>query len=308
MRITIDEAVALFLQDQVVAIPTETVYGLAAPLTSPCAIEKIFSLKKRPASNPLIIHVKNKQECLKYVSLIPPHFDALVDLFWPGPLTLILPIQPELIPDVARAGLSTCGFRMPRHSLTQALLEKCSPLVAPSANLSGKPSATQAAHIETDFGIHFPVVDGGQANHGLESTILAFNEVIGKWQLARLGALSKEALSEALGYAPDETKAGERPICPGQLFRHYAPNTRLILDSKPHSAHIVGFSDRSYADAKKVYSLGSCVNPEEVAHNLYNTLRQLDVDGVDEATVDINLPQDGLWLTILERLTKAANQ
>lgn len=308
MRITIDEAVALFLQDQVVAIPTETVYGLAAPLTSPLAIEKIFTLKKRPANNPLIVHVKNKETCLKYLSFIPPHFDALVDFFWPGPLTLILPIHPELIPEVARAGLLTCGFRVPRHSLTQALLEKCAPLVAPSANLSGKPSATEAAHIESDFGVHFPVLDGGETNHGLESTILAFSEEIGKWQLARRGALSKERLAQVLGYIPEEAKLGERPICPGQLFRHYAPNTRLTLLSNPHSAHIVGFSDRSYPNAKKIYSLGFSSNPEEVAHNLYKTLRQLDIDGIEEAQVDTSLPQEGLWLTIVERLTKAASR
>ena len=306
MRITIDEALALFLQDDVVAIPTETVYGLAAPITSIKAMEKVFSLKKRPLSNPLILHVKNALECVKYAALLPPHFVALTEHFWPGPLTLIVPVKTELIPSIARAGLSTCGFRMPRHALTQKLLEQCSPLVAPSANLSGRPSGTRPEHIEDDFGVFFPVLDGGESVLGLESTILSFQE--GRWRLARQGALSQEVLHSVLGYTPTCLQINEKPICPGQFFRHYAPNTRLILSENAAGDSIVGFSDRSYPGAKKVFLLGSSSSAEQVAKNLYDILRQLDLERIDEACVDMNMPHEGLWNTIRERLIRAANQ
>ncbi len=306
MRITIDEALALFLHDEVVAIPTETVYGLAAPITSSKAIEKVFSLKRRPSSNPLILHVKNAAECAKYTASLLPHFEALTECFWPGPLTLIVPVKTELVPSIARAGLSTCGFRMPLHALTQELLERCPPLVAPSANLSGRPSGTKPEHIEADFGISFPILDGGISVLGLESTILAFQE--GRWRLARQGALSQEALHSVLGYTPTYLQVNEKPICPGQLFRHYAPNTRLLLSENAIGDYIVGFSDRSYPEAKKVFSLGSSSSAEQVAKNLYDTLRKLDLETIAEASVDMNIPSDGLWSTIRERLIRAANQ
>ncbi|MDB6081128.1 MAG: Sua5/YciO/YrdC/YwlC family protein, partial [Chlamydiia bacterium] len=286
---------------------TETVYGLAAHLTSESAIKKIFEIKNRPASNPLIIHIQNQAECIKYLTEIPIDFKVLTDAFWPGPLTLVMPIKEELIPAIARANLATAGFRVPCHPIAQQLLAKISPLVAPSANLSGKPSATRSDHVEKDFGIDFPLLDGGACSHGVESTILIYQEK--RWYLARKGAISKEALDYLLGYDVEAITVTTKPVCPGQLFRHYAPKASLTLSKTPSHKIIVGFSDRIYEGAVRVFSLGRSSHPEEIAFNLYDVLRSLDAEGVEEAEVDINLPttEYGLWITILERLQKAAN-
>lgn len=305
MRISIKKAAQLLQNHQVIAVPTETVYGLAAWLKSPQAIETLFDLKKRPRENPLIIHVKSSEEALSYISEKPPQLETLMKTFWPGPLTLIAPVFVDRIPEAARAGLTTAAFRMPSHPVLHELLEEISPLVAPSANLSGRPSATSAEHVENDFGNTFPVLDGGACHHGVESTIIAFVE--GKWALARRGAIAEEALREVIGYYPEEALIGKRPISPGQLFRHYAPKARLFLSPPEHSvATMVGFSDRQYPGYTKVYYLGSSSNPQEVSHRLYRILRQLDEDGVPEAVVDMQMAEDGLWKTIRERLSKAS--
>lgn len=305
MRISIDEACKRLQNNEVVAIPTETVYGLAALLSSEEATQKVFTLKKRALNNPLIIHVQDKKECEQYVDSTPPDFELLADAFWPGPLTLVMKIKEESIPKIARAHLTTAAFRVPFHPMTQELLQKCSPLVAPSANLSGKPSATRPEHIEADFGKDFPVLDGGACKYGVESTILIFQD--GLWHLGRQGAISKEALEYVLGY--DVAAANNvKPICPGQFFRHYAPHTHLILSKKPSHDYIIGFSDRVYEKNKKLFSLGRLSHPEEVAFHLYDTLRRLDIEGIQEAEVDINIPETGIWATILERLTRAANK
>lgn len=309
MRIDVEQAAFLLQHDEVVAIPTETVYGLAASLYSERAIEKVFTLKNRPKANPLIIHVLHPAQALAFVEEKPPHLEELMHHFWPGPLTLVLPIRKDLIPATARAHLDTAAFRQPSHPLVEQLLEKISPLVAPSANISGKPSATRYEHIENDFGIDFPVLDGGPCHHGVESTILAF--VDNRWELARHGAISIEAIRKVLGSNPliQPRCKHKKPISPGQMFRHYAPVAHLYLSSPPHFVEaILGFKDRSYPDNSTVYFLGDSQSPEEVSHNLYRILRQLDEDGVEEAVVDMNFPRDGLWITIRERLEKAASK
>jgi len=148
MRINLEQAISKIQLGEVVAIPTETVYGLAASLALPEAIQLIFDLKKRPLNNPLIIHVCSTSQIKEYTSELPPDFDRLADFFWPGPLTMIIPIQCHLVPQIVRANLCTAGFRIPQHPLAQQLMHFTGPLVMPSANLSGKPSATSAAHVE----------------------------------------------------------------------------------------------------------------------------------------------------------------
>ncbi len=310
MRISIEEASRLLKEGKVVAISTETVYGLASWLYAEKGVLEIFSLKRRPQENPLIIHVKNIEQCRLFLTVIPPDFDRLTQKFWPGALTLVLPIKPELIPSIARAGLSTAAFRMPNHHLCQAILSKVSPIVAPSANLSGKPSSTRPEHIEHDFGSQFPVVDGGIAAHGVESTILSFSE--GKWHLARRGAICPEAIAHVLGYLPQEKSVGgDKPICPGQIFAHYAPKAKLILSNEIYRESekepiVLGFEDRKYPGAKRIYYFGNSASAEITANRLYDALRILDTEGVERVFVDMNFPENGLWETIKERLTKAA--
>lgn len=308
MRITIDEAIQLLNDGHVVAVPTETVYGLAASIQKPRAINTIFSLKKRPISNPLILHVANVEQILSYVEDFPDHFFDLAATFWPGPLTIVLKIKSNVIPEVARAGLDTMGFRVPSNEITQQILQSTGPLVMPSANLSGKPSATMAEHVELDFGESFPVVDGGKCERGLESTILYYHE--GLWVILRLGSISPDRFRDMLGYTPQviQKRQGETPLSPGQLFRHYAPKAKLILGDPSRfdeCLHLIGFKDRSYSYEKIIFSLGNSNNPQEVAENLYFVLRQLDEENVPVAWVDMDFPKTGLWLSIRERLERA---
>lgn len=313
MKIAIEQAKKILTSGGVIAIPTETVYGLAAWLFDEKAIRQIFSLKGRPAHNPLILHIGKKEECLRFCPVLPAGFNELTDAFWPGPLTLVLPIDSATIPAVARANLPTAAFRMPKHSYTLELLQSVSPLVAPSANKSGSPSSTRPEHIEHDFGADFPILDGDQCEHGLESTILVSNE--GKWQIARLGALTAETIASVLGYHPliaDKNEA--HPICPGQLLQHYAPKARLVLSKEAYNncpqklPYVLGFDNESYRGATKVYSLGSKNDPQLVSYRLYDLLRQLDDDNVTEVWVDIALPKQGLWEAIFERLSRAASR
>ncbi len=299
MKINSKEAKELLESGEVVAIPTETVYGLAAKWDNPVAIKKIFTLKGRPSHNPLIVHVGSKEEVKSDVDAL----DALISAFWPGPMTIVLPVQENKILPIIRANLPTCAFRMPNHPLTLELLKETGPLVAPSANLSGSPSATKREHVEKDFGADFPVLDGGPCLHGVESTILIYND--GIWQLGRYGAISLEQIAEVLGYMPDfVTKEGI--ICPGQLLAHYAPKAKLYLEKAP-CKQVIGFSNRSYPEGSELFALGDDNDPVAVAHNLYATLRKLDQEGIKEAWVDMHFPATGLWKTIRERLMRASN-
>jgi len=309
MHISTTEASRLLNAGHVVALPTETVYGLAASLTQPEAIGRIFQLKGRPANNPLIIHLAEADQARLYSDTLPPGFTELAHAFWPGPLTLVIPIIPERIPNAVRAGLLTAGFRIPSHPLARDVIKVVGPLVMPSANLSGKPSATQAAHIEVDFGAHFPVVDGGCCSCGLESTILTYR--LERWQMIRLGALPAESFTIVLGYIPEfaQQKSTEAPLCPGQLYRHYAPQANLILCTEvptDFTGTILGFKERQYPASCNKIILGSLSEPEKVAETLYAVLRQLDQDSIKHALVDMRFPQSGLWVTISERLSRAS--
>lgn len=308
MLIQVDQSIELLKNGNVVALPTETVYGLAASLQDISAIEKIFTLKGRPKANPLIVHVHDGEILKKYIQYLPEGFEKLGKAFWPGPMTLVLAVNQDAIPSVVRAGLPTAGFRIPDHPLTRAVLKETGPLVMPSANLSGKPSATNPIHVEEDFGVDFPVLDGGSCEKGLESTILC--EQNGFWVILRLGSLSPEDFSGVLGYVPEVVKANfSKPLCPGQLFRHYAPKAKLILNTSyliQSHTFILGFKERKYPTNNRIIYLGSLFNPQDVAEHLYENLRRLDFEGAKEAWVDMDFPFDGLWLTIRERFLKGA--
>jgi len=309
MLISVEKAVELLNNGQVVAVPTETVYGLAGSLSKPQAIDKVFALKGRPAKNPLIIHIHDIEQLRQYAAEYPPDFDKLIEHFWPGPLTVVLKINESTISSKARAGLPTAAFRMPKSKMALNLIKKTGPLVMPSANLSGRPSSTKPEHVEQDFGTDFPVLDGGSSVLGLESTILIFTE--NRWTIIRQGAISREQLEKILGYRPaisDEKR--EDPLCPGQMFRHYAPKANIVLDHAIMNwkGVVVGFSNRKYLLATKVYSLGQSSDPSQAAENLYAVLRQLDLDGIANAHIDDDFPETGLWATIRERLLKASRK
>jgi L-threonylcarbamoyladenylate synthase len=308
MIITLEESSKRLLKGDVVAVPTETVYGLAASIHHEAAVKKIFLLKGRPSNNPLITHVSSIDQVKEFAEALPKDFGLLCDAFWPGPLTLVIPVDKDKISETIRAGLSTAAFRMPNHRTALALIDKAGPLVMPSANLSGKPSSTSPDHVEGDFGKGFPVLEGDEGNctFGVESTVLIYRE--GRWCLGRHGAISVQALENVLGYAPAIETSNEKPACPGQLYRHYAPQCTLHMtnDMPTGCSAILGFSDRAYPEGKRIIVMGESSSPEQVAHTLYSALRDLDSEGITEAWVDTTFPHEGLWTTIRERLHKAS--
>lgn len=308
MIVSVQQAAALLHSGEVVAVPTETVYGLAASIRHPEGVAKIFSLKNRPQDNPLIVHLAASDDLHKYTTQLPRGATELAKKFWPGPLTLVLEANTVAIDAAIRANLPTAAFRVPQHPKALALLTLTGPLVMPSANLSGSPSATSPTHVAADFGEDLPILDGGTCSQGVESTILAFREE--RWHIARLGAIPPEAFQQILGYKPELFTTQNKPICPGQMYRHYAPRATLLLsDQIPPGTKgvVIGFSDRLYPPECNVIPLGNSKKPEEAAARLYQVLRDLDCNDVQEAVVDFDMPDTGLWLTIKERLKKAAS-
>lgn len=307
--VSVNEAARLLSSSQPVAIPTETVWGLAALSSDEVGIQRIFSLKRRPPANPLIIHIGSIDDLLDLTHDVPQSAHDLISAFWPGGLTLVLPCKTETIPSVARAGLPTAAFRMPDHETTRQLLTMTGPLVAPSANLSGKPSATDPKHIVEDFGPSFPILYTDiQCRHGIESTILIWSE--SKWMLGRFGAISLTSIQNVLGYLP-ERRHSDRPLCPGQMFRHYAPEAKLILSSWNEACGtihdgVLGFSDRQYPGASTVITTGPSTDPIQATEKLYESLRKLDYLRLQSVIVDLQVPATHEWLPYIDRLTKAA--
>lgn len=311
MLVTVEEAVRYLRASQPVAIPTETVWGLAAGLHDPVGISRIFSLKGRPQNNPLIIHLCSADALFAYTSLSSQCLMPLASAFWPGGLTVVVPVDEEKILPMVRAGLPTAAFRVPAHPTCSQLLAQAGPLVAPSANLSGKPSATDVTHIARDFGETLPVVKTDvPCSYGVESTILVWNN--GVWQLGRLGAVCTQKIADVLGYEPLLHRT-EQPICPGQLFRHYAPDALLTLgDQGWNEAEsfrydgVLGFTDRCYPGAAQVVPIGRSSFPQEVARGLYAGLREIDERQLRIVYVDIQVPATAEWLVVIDRLRHAA--
>jgi L-threonylcarbamoyladenylate synthase len=280
-----------------VIIPTETVYGLAGSIYHPHAIAEIYRLKNRPRSNPLIIHGSSVDQVLCLIKNPPESFFLLAEKFWPGPLTLILEAAPHTL-----SHLSTVAIRIPNHKETLALIEKTGPLAAPSANLSGKPSSTRLSHLEKDFGKDFPVLEGKEPRYGLESTVLGWIE--GSWQILRYGCITQEMIEAVLG---KEVSTSNLPISPGKNFKHYSPDATLLsLPEDLLSAQaVIGYENRSYRSLLPFYSLGLDSDPETIASRLFAILRKIDEDGLQKVWIDKNLPQHGLYITILERIERA---
>lgn len=312
MLIDFEAAVDSLNRRQPVAIPTETVWGLAARWDDEEAIKKIFSLKGRPLTNPLIIHIASPETLLSSAQDLPPSALELIERFWPGGLTLVIPVREGAVLPIVRANLPTAAFRMPDHELTRALISQTAPLVAPSANRSGRPSATTPEHIENDFGPELPILQAPVfCRHGIESTILLWQ---GKWYLGRPGAIDIEEVSSVIGYKPAPHHPGKAPLCPGQLFRHYAPQATLTLHDSGWEPSfcdrfdgVLGYSDREYPRAKTIVSMGPSSNPAIIAANLYAALRDLDQRHLQYVFVDTRVENTSNWLGILDRLYKAGN-
>jgi L-threonylcarbamoyladenylate synthase len=195
--VSIEETIALLKEGKVVAIPTETVYGLAVRYDLQESIEALYALKGRPKQNPLTINLYEAKDIQPFIADQPEGLPLLIERYWPGPLTIVVKVKKESILPIVRDGGETCGFKVPSHEWTREILKEVGPLVIPSANLSGKPAATQASQIEKEFQGKVPILDGGESEIGIASTVVAFIE--NRWHVLREGSISKKDLKDVLG-------------------------------------------------------------------------------------------------------------
>ncbi len=227
MIVSVEKAADLIRRGNIVAIPTETVYGLAADSGNALAIKKTFELKGRPSDNPLIVHISDADEIASFSDFKSPDVERLTDKFWPGPLTIILPRKHSVM-DIITAGLESVALRMPDHADTLALLKQCGPVTAPSANRSGRPSPTRPQHVMDDLGEDFPVVDGGECEIGIESTVVDLTSE--EPTILRPGKISAEELSDAISkeIVSDSIQKSQTRKSPGTRHTHYKPNAEVF--------------------------------------------------------------------------------
>jgi L-threonylcarbamoyladenylate synthase len=305
----IETAVKLLTTDELVAIPTETVYGLAGNALSSVAVTKIFSVKNRPQFDPLIVHVPYLEKAKDYVLEIPQAAKKLADKFWPGPLTLLLK-KKSIIPDLVTSGLDTVGIRCPDHSLTRQLLKELPfPLAAPSANPFGYVSPTKPQHVEDQLGNKIQyILDGGACPVGIESTIVGFED--DKPIVYRLGGLSLEDIEATIGKVKLMMHSTSNPTSPGQLKSHYAPGKKVILGSmaellRVHKTNAGVLSFRKDFHVSNQIILSPSGSLEEAAQNLFEALRAFDKMDVEVVLTEL-VPDQGLGRAINDRLRRAA--
>lgn len=319
----LQEAAKLLRENEAVAFPTETVYGLGANAMDDEAIAKIFEAKGRPSDNPLIVHIGTKSQLDGIVKEIPPVAEKLMAHFWPGPLTIILP-RKEGISERVTAGLNTVGVRMPDHPVALALIEEANvPVAAPSANRSGRPSPTLASHVYEDLnGKIAGIVDGGATGVGVESTVIDCTSTLPT--ILRPGGITKEQLEAVIGTVsldPALKDEKEKPKSPGMKYTHYAPKAPLsivegsrefiqqLVDEKKEEGFKVGvLTTEEYQhvyNADVILSCGVRSDLASVATKLYDVLRTFDASEVDVIFSE-SFPNEGIGNAIMNRLTKAA--
>lgn len=309
----IQQAKQLLEQGDIVAIPTETVYGLAGNALNETALIKIFEAKNRPFFDPLIVHVSSLQQASLYAQSIPEQARILANHFWPGPLTLLLE-KNKIIPDLATAGLPRVGLRCPHHALTLELLSQLSfPLAAPSANPFGYVSPTTALHVQQQLGDKLPyVLDGGPCEVGIESTVIGWeNEAP---VLYRLGGISLEQIESLIGKVTVLPHSSSSPQSPGQLKSHYSPVKKFILGnlkelsalvSQDRTGVLVFQNNLEGIQPKNQLILSRSGDLKEAARNLFSMLRQFDEMDVDVVIAE-EVPNSELGRAINDRLRRAA--
>ena len=301
-------------KDGIISIPTETVYGLAGNAYSSNAAAKIFDLKQRPFYNPLIVHIKSAEFLPEIAESIPPLAQQLADEFWPGPLTLVLKKKSH-IPDIVTAGKDTVAIRVPNHPMTLKLLNELDfPLAAPSANPFGSISPTNAVHVYNYFQKLEVILDGGECEKGIESTIIGFEN--DQPIVYRLGSLSIEEIELKIGKLTSHTNDDESPKAPGMLSRHYAPSTTTILSEnikkslsscKHKKIGLLLFQNPIVnANVEHQEILSQTGNPNEAAKNLYAAMHRLDQLNLDIIIAE-KLPEIGLGKTLNDKLQRATS-
>lgn len=343
----ISEAAEILKQGGLVAFPTETVYGLGGNGLDKEAAKKIYAAKGRPSDNPLILHVSSIEEVYPLVKALPEKAKKLMEAFWPGPLTLVLP-KSDLVPKESTGGLETVALRSPENALTLELIRACGfPIAGPSANLSGRPSPTEAYHVFEDLGGRIEgILEDGAVGIGVESTIVDLSEDCPT--LLRPGAITIEDLEEVLGekVAIDPTLLGKSmaegftPKAPGMKYRHYAPKAEMILFKKKEedetrsgqeeiAKSILSYGEKELSESPEkriwvlcgedtaflyegdsrftVQILGRREEPLSMTHNLFRLLRKADEEGV-ELILGECYSEEGVGFALMNRLKKAAGQ
>jgi L-threonylcarbamoyladenylate synthase len=300
----IAQAVGELLAGGIVAVPTETVYGLAARASDAAAVARIYAAKGRPSFNPLIVHVSGMAEAAELV-VIEPVAARLMTAFWPGPLTLVLPLRSgAAVAGLVTAGLDTLAVRCPAHAVMQALIAGAGPLAAPSANASGRISSTSAAHVAASLGDNIGLIlDGGRSAAGVESTIVRVAE--GGWRLLRPGAVPVEAVIDVAGpplMGVSDAKTAGKPVAPGMLESHYAPRQPLRMEASTADS---GEFHIGFGGVSGDLSLSSSGDLVEAAARLFETLHLAEASGRAGIAV-APIPDTGLGRAINDRLRRAA--
>lgn len=330
------EAAKLIRQGELVAFPTETVYGLGADALRPEASAKIYAAKGRPSDNPLIVHICKFEELERIAKEVPRQAKRLAEAFWPGPLTMVV-WKNEKVPYTTTGGMDTVAVRMPDHPVALALIEQSGCMIAaPSANTSGKPSPTEAAHVAKDMDERIPMIlDGGAVGIGIESTIIDLTEE--KPMILRPGYITKEMLEEVLGEeviidpgilvsdTTDPVLAGQKPKAPGMRYKHYAPKADLALVEGDTDKVVVKINElvnlanaagkragviatdetMGYYRADVVFSIGARADEDGIAQHLYKILRDFDEQKVDVIYSE-SFATPRIGQAIMNRLLKAA--
>ncbi|WP_445488887.1 L-threonylcarbamoyladenylate synthase [Niallia sp. 03133] len=321
----IQQAADLLKKNEVIAFPTETVYGLGGNAKDDDAIKKIFAAKGRPSDNPLIIHIAKQEQLAEIVEEIPEVAQKLMASFWPGALTIIFRAKKGTLSQYATAGLQTVAVRMPDHPVALKLLEEVDlPIAAPSANRSGKPSPTTALHVKEDLDqIIAGIVDGGPTGVGVESTVIDCTDLLPV--ILRPGGITKEQIEELVGEVgldPALINKESKPKAPGMKYSHYAPNAPMFLvngtkeriqclvDEERNKGKKVGLltteENKSYYDADYIFACGKRAELHSVAASLYEGLRSFNHQDVEIIFCEM-FPLEGVGQAIMNRLMKAAS-
>lgn len=304
-RVDVERAAQWIREGEVVAFPTETVYGLGAAVFNSAALAKIFALKKRPPDNPLIVHIAALAQIDEIATAIPPIFYSLARAFFPGPLTVILKRHPR-VPAIVSGGMESIAVRMPSHPIALALIAAVGePLAAPSANLSGKPSPTQCEHVLEDFAGKIPaVIDGGQTEFGIESTVISL--LSDPPILYRPGSITKQQIEEAIGISILEAGETKQVLSPGMKYRHYCPVTPLILCASEEKLRAVVQREKRPMVLTRHKQFWAGEHFTLSASELYRLLRFADAEGYSAICVlcDEELLRDA---ALKNRLFRAAD-
>jgi L-threonylcarbamoyladenylate synthase len=294
---TIQEAAGRIRAGELVAFPTETVYGLGANALDARAVARIYEMKGRPAASPLIVHVASLDMAKSLVTEWPPQAGQLARLYWPGPLTLVLPKVPA-IPDIVTAGLPTVGIRVPNHPVALALIREAGvPIAAPSANRFMGLSPTTAEHVREAFGNAVPVVDGGPCQVGIESTVISI--VGGEIRLLRPGMISIEDVERA-----ETPLTGTAHPAPGMHLRHYSPRTPLVLSAQPDPLGAYVWINLPANAARSIHMPAAA---DAYAARLYSVLHELDGEGWP--VICVEPPPDTIeWAAVRDRLNRASSK